>query len=169
VQLDADAPGGGKLASVRGAYVNSRNRNVLLEVALQDPRTGPSALYLLAGGNLIPVAVPGQEMPGGGKLQNVSSSLLGNLNPTLSFPNAAGQYALSARLDSGSGAYRIDADGSLSLILKSGMMTDLGQVTGVGLASTGSFGVGLNSSGQVALPVSIDTVPMIVLLTPTAP
>jgi hypothetical protein len=64
----------------------------------------------------------------------------------------------------------MDVDGKLSLILKSGMVTQLGKIVSVGQGAGGSQGIGLNSQGQVVLPVQIagaaDTV---VLLPPKAP
>ena len=73
-------------------------------------------------------------------------------------------------------AYLMEADGQLSLVLKSGTSTSLGQITRVGSASnTGrgaadSIGLGLNSKGQVALTVrTADKRVTLILLTPTVP
>jgi hypothetical protein len=126
---------------------------------------------LLADGKLTAVAVPGQEMPGGGQFRQVTL-----LRHGVSPPNALGQHAFIATLADGSAAaYRMEADGTLALILKNGAVTDIGTVTQIarktfpsGLARGGQ-GVGLNSQGQVALPVQIDGGPFtLVLLTPKA-
>jgi hypothetical protein len=64
----------------------------------------------------------------------------------------------------------MDADGKLSLILKSGTKTNLGTVTSVGLGSGASMGVGLNSKGQIALTIDyVKGAETIVLLTPAGP
>jgi hypothetical protein len=94
----------------------------------------------------------------------------------VSAPNSLGEHAFMATLADGStAAYRMDAEGKLSLILKSGATTELGQVTRIGKTSfatglaRGGWGIGLNSKGQVALPVQINGGPeTIVLLTPVA-
>jgi hypothetical protein len=81
-----------------------------------------------------------------------------------------------ARLaDESTAAYSMDAEGKLSLILKSGTDTEPGQVTRIGSTSfasgltRGGQGVGLNSEGQVTLTVQIEGgLFTIVLLTPVA-
>jgi len=174
---------GGTIAFFRFAWVNVANRNVLIVARLDDDREGPFALYQFVDGTLKPIAVPGREMPGGGKLKDIPLSKLG-----ISPANDRGQHAFIATLEDGAtAAYLMDADGTLSLILKSGTATDLGRVTQVGgtLAADeshsslypvaggllrGGFGVGLNHRGQVALPLRIEGGPdMIALLTPVGP
>jgi hypothetical protein len=61
----------------------------------------------------------------------------------------------------------VDPDGNLSLIVRSGLGTELGTVQSVG-GATGSFGVGLNNKGQVALPMRVGGTSMLALLTPRA-
>jgi hypothetical protein len=161
--IDTDLPGGGKLAYLNGIRVNNKNRNVLVVGRLDDPAGGPDALYLFADGKLRPVAVPGQEMPGGGKFKSLQTFVIGT-----SFPNDAGQHAILAALEDGaSAACLMDAEGKLSLILKSGTTTPLGTITNVGQGGGGSTGIGFNNKGQVALTVKIDDgLDTIVLLTP---
>ena len=119
---------GGQINFFRFAWVNDANQNVLIVARLNDNKKGPFALYQYAGGALTPVAVPGQEMPGGGKLKDIPLSKLG-----VSPANDRGQHAFIATLEDGAtAAYLMDADGKLSLILKSGTTTDLGPVTQVG-------------------------------------
>ena len=61
-------------------------------------------------------------------------------------------------------------DGSLSLLLKSGAVTDLGKITSIGPGTGESWGIGLNSQGQVVLSISFDNGPdTLVLLTPVTP
>jgi hypothetical protein len=161
--IDQPAPGGGKIVGITDAWVNNKNRNVLVQAILNDVNNGPRALYLFASGKLTPVAVPGQKMPGGGKFETLS------VMDSVSSPNEAGQHAFFAQLDSGTGAYLMEADGKLSLIVKSGTTTHLGRITTVGSGPGNSAnGVGLNNKGQVALGVKIDVLPTaIILLTPT--
>jgi hypothetical protein len=164
-----DAPGGIKFDAIGRAWVNNKNRNVTM-IGWTGVKKG---LYLFTDGKFQPVAAPGQEMPGGGKLQTIYN--LGTI-PALyyvSSPNDAGQQAFVATLDDGSRAvYLADADGKLSLVLKQGATTDAGKITSIGAAGTvpGSSGVGLNNKGQIALTVQIEDGPAtIVLLTPKSP
>lgn len=164
--VGTDAPGGGKFAQIRCVRPNNTNRNLLVGARINDPKNGPECLYLFSDGKLTPVVIPGQEMPGGGKFQDVT-----NVDNQVTPPVDAGRRAFLAVLDDGStAAYLMDADGTLSLILKSGMTTDLGTITSVGLGTTGrSTGIGLNNKGQVALTLSFDKgVDTVVLLTPVA-
>jgi hypothetical protein len=161
----------GKIAAIRGVWINSQNRNALVYARIQDKNNQTvDGLYLWGEGKLTPVAVASQEMPGGGTFRSLQFAPLGTGSPTgVSFANGKGEHALLASLTGGiSAAYLMGADGTLSLILKSGMMTDLGSITLVG--GPGSPGVGLNSQGQVAVTVRIDGGPnTVVLLTPAAP
>jgi hypothetical protein len=171
--IGTDAPGGGKFVAVTGVWVNNKDRSVLVGARIADPN-GPDGLYRFAEGKLIPMAVPGQEMPGGGKLTQIAPPAL-SIETGTSFPNDLGQFAFQAILEDGAtAAYLLDPDGTLSLILKSGMTTNLGTITRIGGTLTdqgpqGGFVVGLNSKGQVALTVRIDGgIDTMVLLTPTA-
>jgi hypothetical protein len=143
------ATGPVKVNNPIAAYVNNKNSKVLVVGS-------PSNLYLWSNGALTPVAVRGQTMPGGGQLRDII--------PWVSFANESGQHAFLARLmDQSTAAYRMEADGTLSLILKSGTTTELGTITQVG----GSGNIALNSKGQVAVAVQIAGKPdALVLLTP---
>jgi hypothetical protein len=153
--------------------VNDKNGNVLIAARLNDPNTGRASLFLLADGKLTSVAVPGQTMPDGGQFREVTL-----LRRGVSPANRLGQHAFIATLaDGATAAYLMDANGTLSLILKSGTVTELGTVTRIGralapnglAAARGGTGIGVNSQGEVALPVQIDGGPdTIVLLTPEA-
>jgi hypothetical protein len=164
-----DAPGGGKIARITAVRVNNQNRAVLLAARLTDPPT-QTGLYRFAEGQLTPVAVPGQDLRGGGKLQSVVEGSA-TAGPTaswdLSRATEAGQIAFLAKLDGGGhGVYRVEADGKLALILKEGDTTELGAITRIPEGS----GIGLNSKGQVALAVKIADSPLtLVLLIPIVP
>jgi hypothetical protein len=160
---------GGKIAAVGGVWVNGGNRSLLVAARLQE--TDAYGLYRFADGRLTPLLVPGQELPGGGKYENLLGGTpegSGYLQ-SVSAGNLAGQHVFLARLEDGAtAAYRLDAAGKVSLVLKSGAATELGEITSVGGGP--SYAVGLNSFGQVALVVRIrDGVDTVVLLTPAAP
>jgi hypothetical protein len=156
-----EAPDKEQLVGVWDVRVNNKNRSVLVEAILKSPaRT--RALYRFADGNLTPIAVPGQTMPGGGTLSTVEGGV--------SAANDAGQHVFLARLVGGAtAAYLMNSDGKVSLVVKSSPRDELGQITRVGEAN--SFGVGLNNKGQVALAVKIAgiTGSVLVLLTPSVP
>jgi hypothetical protein len=172
------------------AWVNNQNRAVLV-VTTGDPCLGVgivSGLYRWADGSRTPLLVAGQATPDGGKLASASGF---NISPA----NEVGQHVVVANLQDGStAAYRLDADGKISLILRSGMTTELGSITGIGRLSSeegaalstqsrivygfsyntnlipGSGGAALNRQGQVALVVQINGGPdTVVLLTPMKP
>src|SRR5207244_1474212 len=112
----ADVPGVGKIDRVSGAWANNKNRTVLLSMAVSG--SSDDGLYRVADGKIVPVAVPGQAMPGGGKLQSAVPDE-GSGSRSISQASEAGEYAFRATLaDGGTAAYRVDAEGRLSLILK---------------------------------------------------
>jgi hypothetical protein len=164
------APDGRRIVSVSDhPRVNNKNRRVLIHARL-SAATGPQGVYALydwSDGVLTPVAVPGQPMPDGSRLKSACWSL------AVSQANEAGEHAFVAQLEGGgTAAYLLDPGGKLTLILKSGMKTDLGVIQKIGWEFEGGvpIGIGLNSQGQVALGVKIVGGPSaLVLLTPPAP
>jgi hypothetical protein len=90
----------------------------------------------------------------------------------VSEPNALGQHAFVARLKGGARAvYVLSPDGTLSLILKTGTLTALGKISQIpsGVAAGESYGVAVNSQGQIILPLRLEgSGETLVLLTPTA-
>jgi hypothetical protein len=158
-----EIPGLGKVASVSSIRVNNKDRTALVSMQLNST-SAPLGFYRWADGQFTRLFVIGQDMPGGGRLKQ----------PFEPFAlNDAGQFAFRAILADGStAAYRLDTDGTLSLVLKSGTTTDLGTITQLLTANSSppSYGIGLNSKGQVALTVQIGNgAPTLVLLTPAAP
>jgi hypothetical protein len=153
-----DVPGAGKIVDVSLAVANNKNRDVLVSARVSGSVS--EGLYRVADGKVFPVAVPGQEMPGGGKLKSTSGHNL------VSQASQAGEHAFWATLEDGAtAAYRVDAKGNLSLLLKSGTPTELGMITKL-LPNSPAV---LNAKGQAALAVQIDSGPAtLVLLTPTA-
>jgi hypothetical protein len=131
-----------------------------------DSTSNSDNIYRWKDGTITPLVVKGQEMPGGGKFANLPRN-----RRSLSAPSANGQYAFNATLDDGStGVYLLSLDGTVSLVLKTGMTTNLGPIS-----SLGTDGLGVNSKGQVALVVSFSqgqagiSQPTLVLLSPPAP
>jgi hypothetical protein len=157
----ADAPGGGKFADVGGGIVNNKNSDVLL-IGNLDGNSAHWGIYDLLGGHLVAVAVPGQEMPGGGRY-------VGSVG-IASYASSAGENAFMALLEGGDiGVYRVDASGKLSLIVKS---SDLGaKILFPGSSASGSDGMAINGKGQVVLPVRFtgDKVDTLILMTPVSP
>jgi hypothetical protein len=164
-----NAPGGGKIATVWGALVNNKNRSVVIAARLNNSK-GPDGLYRFADGKLTPVVVPGQALPDGGKFKTLQGEREG-----IGFANELGQHPFLATLaDQSSALYRLEPDGQLTPILKSGAVTDLGKITHVGVLvppkEPEGVGVGLNASGQAAVTVRINGgVTTVVLLTPSSP
>jgi hypothetical protein len=148
---------------------NNQNGNVWLNTWTKE--IAPSAgLVLWQAGQLLPVIFAGQELPGGGRYKGDGIDW--------GRPSKLGQYPFVARVEEkgviGTGAYRIDADGKLSLIARTGMTTPLGTLTRISPALTNtasySFGIGINPQGQVALTARIDNgSDAILLLTPQNP
>ena len=167
VTIGTAAPGGGKIAAVGTVLLNNQNSSALISARVTG-KAGPSqGLYRLAGGTLTPVAVAGQPMPGGGTFKSIAGIAFEVTHGAVSAANEAGQHTFVATLDDNStGVYRLDADGTLSLVVKTGMTTPLGKVSRFGQAT----GAAMNSKGQVVASISFDNGPdTLVLLTPATP
>jgi hypothetical protein len=165
--VGTDVPGVGKIAGVGSVFPNNKNRAVLVSASVSG--LSGDGLYRVDGDQILPVAVPGREMPGGGKIQSAVSGF-GWGSRSIGQASAAGEYAFRATLAGGTtAAYRMDAEGKVSLILKSGTPSELGTITKIGPDPVWN-GIAINSQGQVAVAVQIDNgPPTLVLLTPNAP
>jgi len=162
----------GKIVDTNGTWVNNQNGNALAFVTFKSG-AGPFCLVLRTSTGLVPVVTPGMAMPGGGTFRAITMSPGGPGYFTISDANDLGQHAfLASIVEDGlneTGAYRMDADGHLSLIAKTGSLTSLGVIDQLGIQADASFGISLNSKGQVALPLHIRGLPsMVALLTPNA-
>jgi hypothetical protein len=170
--LTREATRGQHLASYTGIWINNRNRNVLVSAQLHGLSGASNSLFLITQDRQIPVAVPGSPMPGGGRFLTVQPQDPLRYGPSLatgvSAANSAGQHAFLALLEGyATAAYLMAPDGTLSLLLKSGTVTDLGKIVSVGLGAGRSQGIALNDLGQVALTVRVAGHPdTLVLLTP---
>ena len=164
VTIGTAAPGGRKIAAVGTVLRNNQNSSALISARVTGK--GGQGLYRLAGGTLTPVAVAGQPMPGGGTFKSIAF-IDHDLARSVSAATEAGQHTFVATLaDNSTGVYRLDADGTLSLVVKTGMTTPLGKVTRFGQYT----GPVMNSKGQVVVSISFDNGPeTLVLLTPATP
>lgn len=167
LRVGTAAPNGGQITSVSGVFVNNKNRNALVTAGVGGSRR--HGLYLVRDGQLTAVAEPGQTMPDGSRFSGLSSVYAGAegvLYSTggVSIASQTGEHIFVGALADGStAAYRMDADGKLTLVLKRGSRTELGTITSI----EGGNLAGINSEGQVALVVRIDGGPdTVVLLTP---
>jgi hypothetical protein len=168
------APGGGTIARVSVVYLNNKDRSALV-VASTSTQPKQRGLYRFTEGRLTPLLVPGEEMPGGGKLKTIpQGATAAGVWTKISRANEAGQHVFIAELEGGEqGLYRLEPStretggAQLSLILKSGTVTEWGTI---GLFPVPQNGVGLNNRGQVALSVHfVGGRDRMVLLTPLAP
>lgn len=150
------APGSGSYREAFGAVVNNRDEIVFIG----DLTPAPDALliagvFLASKGSTIPVARPGDPMPGGGHLVTAS---LQDSNYHL---NNRGEVSFSATLDTDvngdglpdSGLY-VFSKGSLSLVARTGtVIPGLGTIAYLGQAPFFPFPVGTgainNDRGQV--------------------
>jgi hypothetical protein len=153
-------PDGKKIVEVWSPKLNNQNRTALVSARVQG--VSGFGLYRFTEGKLVPVAVRGQEMPGGGKFTTIDYP-----DGAVSWANAPGQHVFWCGIEGGQrAAYRVDPDGTLTLVLKSRTATSLGNITH--LAPGQSFGLAINNRGQIALTVRIDDGPAtLILLTPT--
>jgi hypothetical protein len=163
-----DIPGLGKSEGFFAHGPNNQNNKVLLSTWTPNG-PGVNGILLWDRGQLVPVLLQGQELPGGGQYK--AGAIDGNR------PNELGQYPFAVQFQEngkiGAGAYRVDADGKLSLIARTGMTTPLGTLTRISpvfWGTSGSSGIGINQQGQVVLVATIDNGPeAILLLTPKSP
>jgi hypothetical protein len=158
-----DIPGLGKIQGFFAHGPNNQNNKVLLSTWTPNG-PGINGILLWDQGQLVPVLLDGQPLPGGGQFKG------GGVD--INRPNALGQYPFGVSFtengQTGSGAYLLGADGKLSLIARSGMTTPLGTLTRINPDVTG--GIGINQQGQVVLPAQIDNGPdVLLLLTPKSP
>jgi hypothetical protein len=161
-----DAPGGGTFARIDRIWMDKRDGSILVAARVRDVNAA-TGLYRFADGKLSALAAVGQAMPDG----SIGAGLPKGY-PQVTASNDAGQFAFVTTLaDGGTAAYLIDADGTLTLLIKSGAPTELGTVSKIN--SPGQFGsnIGLNDHGQVALPVQVNgsAGDVILLLTPLGP
>lgn len=175
--VGAEAPGGGTFTSVGEVQLNDVNREVLVTAGV-DGKTD-QGIYRVVDGQVIPVLVPGQELPGYGAYKTIQYTQRWDGGPLatngIGLPNARGERAFLARLSDSPAPVLclLSADGKVTPILRQGQTTNAGQVTILGqrgLLSGASPAPLINSSGQIVVLMEIDRGPRtIALLTPTTP
>jgi hypothetical protein len=161
-------PGLGNIEGFNAPGLNNQNNKVLL-TTWTPTSPGINGILLWDQGQLVPVLLAGQELPGGGQYK------AGPIDSAR--PNELGQYPFVVQFQEngkiGAGAYLVDADGKLSLIARTGMTTPLGTLTRISpffWGTSGSSGLAINQQGQVVLIATIDNGPeAILLLTPKSP
>jgi hypothetical protein len=151
-------PGGGKLVSGTALGLNNAGDVLLINLLKPDVAGGPVVLYLHSGGQTVRVAGPGDAMPGGGKLTLIGTASLNN----------KGDVVFNAGLDTKEEGLYLYSQGTLSLVLKSGMdilgvgtIFDLEQGNSIALGEpplpTGvpAFFLVQNDQGQIAFPATL--------------
>jgi hypothetical protein len=171
----ARAADGSTITAIRGVFLNSTNSIALVMAATDLADSGRYGLFRVQNGQATGVALPGQTMPGGGKLKTVQyqpKSAEGNQpSVAVSAANSLGEHVFLATLEDGTRAvYKIDADGGLIPVLKGDFAVQPTSITAA--LSPLSFVSGsqpcINSRGQIAISVRRAGGPdMIVLMTPT--
>jgi hypothetical protein len=159
-KVGQDAPDGGTFASVSPVGLNNKDRSVLVDAEIKNPSR--AVLYRFLDGQFTRVLEVGMDLPGVGKLKEF----------WVAGPENAAPYTFAALLGDGStGIYRLEPDGKITLLFKSGTKTEVGTITRIALGLRGeSQGFQVNSKGQVATVASFDNGPdTVVLLTPTTP
>jgi hypothetical protein len=161
VVVGGDAPGGGKFKLIDEVRLNRVNEKVLVAARTDKLQGG---IYLYANGQLTAVAAPGQALPDGAKCSGYS------LAAQVSRSNAAGQLCfITTRTDGSTAAYRLEPDGGLSLVLKSGTLAGTSRIDQVGTSQGMADGVAINGKGQVAVTALVNKRDAILLLTPASP
>jgi hypothetical protein len=171
----ATAPNGGKFTSIRGAFLNSRNAWALVMAATDQAGSSAYGLYRVVNGQSAQVAAPGQTMPGGGTLRTVQYIPTSDESPVpyvgVSAANSLGEHVFLATLSDGTpAAYKIDANGGLSLVMKGDFPSKPVhiQATSPALSFIRGSRPSINKRGQIALSARYAGQPaMIVLLTPS--
>jgi hypothetical protein len=171
-------PRGSKITAIRGVFLNSQNHNVLVVAATDQTGAGRFGLYRVLNRKAYPVAAPGDPMPGDGRLQTIQyltqdSEYIVQPSVAVSAANSLGQSAFLATLEDGShAAYRMDADGTLTLIMNGGAPAKPAHVAAATRRMTFVAGSrpSINRRGQIALAAKYEGGPaMVVLLTPKSP
>jgi hypothetical protein len=172
--VGADAPGGKKIGSVSGVWPSSAGREVIVTAGLGS--SGDQGIYRIVEGALIPIAVSGQELPGVGRFGGVPYAITPDntyVATTMGAPNEKGQQAFLAAVDGSSGSssalYVLSPGGGLSLVARSGDVTELGKIQLRPQRGTipAPF---LNNNGEIAVVLSIDNGPSrIAVLAPASP
>ncbi len=112
-------------------------------------------LFLYSEGETVPIARPGDAMPGGGRLVTAAGGEVFHLNNK-------GDVAFAARLDTGEDGLYVSSEGSLRLVARTGtVIPGVGEIAAllppdlVGIGS-GPFPIGANDRGQILFTAAVD-------------
>lgn len=166
------AAGGGTCHGTIGRRLN--NRGQIAFGCIMGPAPDVFALrglFLNSEGQTVPIARPGDPMPGGGRLVAAAGGEVFHLNND-------GDVAFAARLDTGEDGLYVSSEGSLRLVARTGTV-----IPGVGtivallppdLVGTGAdqFPIGANDRGQILFTAAVDDASgvlrgVLILATPT--
>jgi hypothetical protein len=151
------APGGGTYRQAFGPVINSRGQVTF--IGQLSPTT--SGVFLHSDGGTVPIARPGNPMPGGGNLVRAFGSSV----------NATGEVAFLARLTTGNFGLYVSSLGVLRLVAGTGTV-----IPGAGAIVAGSFipGGAINERGELPFAATVQNSSgqvrvVLVLATPSPP
>lgn len=164
------APGGGTYRFAFGPVLDDKG-NIVFSADLTPPpgSFATVGVFLHRKGQTVPVARPGDAMPGGGNIVSTSRYVTGY------DMNNAGEVVFFATLDTDEAGHGYNdtgiyiwKKGQVRLVLRTGMtIDDLGTVDRVANGG-GANGLAINDSGQVVVPVGLTNGQnSIVIATPT--
>lgn len=170
--VGAAAPDGSKITAISGVFLNSQNSSALVMAATAG--SSRYGLFRVQNDKTAAVALPGQPMPGGGKLQTVQYVPVSDFDivpsVAVSAASARGEHVFLATLEDGTlAAYKIDQNGGLSLVLKGDFDAEPIHIAAAlpPLTFVPGSRPGINSRGQIALSVQrAGSRATIVLMTP---
>jgi hypothetical protein len=156
------APGGGTYRQAFGPVINSRGQVVFVG---QLTGVAGSGLFLHSDGATVPIARPGDPMPGGGNLVFAfGTSVFLHVNGT-------GEVAFLARLSTGNFGLYVSSLGVLRLVAGTGTV-----IPGAGTIVAGSFipGGAINERGELPFTATVQNASgqvrvVLVLATPSPP
>jgi hypothetical protein len=169
----AALPSGARVTNVSHVSLNSRDRSMLLTANTNRMSAHQYGLYRAQNGTITRIIEPGSAMPGGGTLQTVQATEMGENLPALmgvSEANTAGEYLFLAALTDGStGAYLLEPDGSMTPVFQTNPADGPADETGATPGVTFVRGARpcLNNQGEIALSMRSADDRVILLLTPT--
>lgn len=149
------APGGGNYRFAFGPILNKKGDIVFAGDLTPPPGTsGTVGVFLHRKGKTVPVARPGDAMPGGGNVVTTSGFAIGY------DINEHGEVAFFARLDTDAGAdgyldsgVYVWRKGKVRLVLRTGMtVPGFGTVDRVANGNDAN-GLAINDAGQIVMPV----------------
>jgi hypothetical protein len=135
-------PGGGTFQWAWGPVMNNRGDVVFMGELVAATSRG---IYLHSHGTTVPIARPGDAMPGGGHIQTVNpAQVVGNYSI-----NSRGDITFIAALDTGDSGLYIHSGDTIGVVARTGTV-----IPGIGtIASLTLFinGGALNDNGDIAL------------------